>query len=142
MTTSINKVYLGQLTDKTTYGNEKIWLTKHTWDCGWYWGFGYIGNKDLHFHIESLITAPNPCLASELFFETKLTDVQWWVIRDLFMQAYALKRAAEVYRYGGHQTSAPGITDILKNPEKTAQLNADLEIVLDKVWEYINDTVS
>jgi len=23
---------------------EKIYLTAPSWDCGWYWRFGYLGN--------------------------------------------------------------------------------------------------
>ena len=22
--------------------NEKVWLEKPSWDCDWYWGFGYV----------------------------------------------------------------------------------------------------
>lgn len=22
---------------------QKVWLSEPKWDCGWYWGFGYLG---------------------------------------------------------------------------------------------------
>ena len=25
-----------------TYSGQKVWLQKESWDCGWYWGFGYL----------------------------------------------------------------------------------------------------
>ena len=31
----MDKIYLGNTTE---YG--RLYLSKHSWDCGWYWGFG------------------------------------------------------------------------------------------------------
>lgn len=135
------KIHLGRLkSDAGTYADgENIYLTKHQWDCGWYWAFGYLGNKNCHFHFDSLLE--NHKYASEIFSDTNISDADWWVIRDFFKQAYALKAAAETYRYGGHQTTRQGITDILKSPEKAAILNADLEKVLDAVWAFTTEAV-
>ena len=120
-----------------TYDNEVIYLTKHTWDCDWYWEMGYVGNKNCHFHIDSLITGEYE--VNKIFSETWITQTTWWVIRDLFKQAYSLKEAAATYRYGGHQSTRPGITDILKCQSKADILNADLKILLDSAWLYINN---
>lgn len=87
-------------------------------------------------HIDSLISGEHD--VKKIFDKsTKITQNQWWIIRDLFKQAYALKEAAEVYRHGGHQTSKPGITDCIKNLEMAALINEDLEIVLNKVWDFL-----
>ena len=59
----------------------------------------------------------------------------------LIQQAYALKDAAEIYQYGGHQTTRPGITDCIKNLEMAALINKDLETVLDKVWDFLSNEV-
>lgn len=125
----MDKIYLGKI------DNERIYLSKHQWDCGWYWGFGYLGNDNLHFHIDSLLQEETD--VNVIFSETKLAKDQWWVIRDLFVQAYALKKCAEVYQYGGFQTTKAGITNIIKNKDKADTINKDLEIVLDTVWNYI-----
>ena len=46
------KVYLGA-TKKELYGEARsIFLEGFSWDCGWYWGGGYIGNKDMHCHFD------------------------------------------------------------------------------------------
>ena len=134
---SIEKIYLGQLAQGVEFDGENIYLSKHSWNCNWYWGFGYIGNKNLHFHVESLITHPAPCEASKLFSKTKISDSDWWIIRDLFKQAYALRNAAEIYRYGGYQKSLPGVTDVIKNSETAKLLNADLEKILNTTWEFL-----
>ena len=131
----MDKIYLGNTTE---YG--RLYLSKHSWDCGWYWGFGYIGNSRLHMHIDSLINGEYD--VNKIFDgSTGITQDQWWIIRDLFRQAYALKAAAEVYQYGGHQTSKPGITDCIKNLEMAAQINKDLETVLNKVWDFLLNEV-
>ena len=75
--------------------------------------------------------------ASALFSETPITDKEWWVIRDLFVQAYALKKAAEVYRYGGNQTTLQGVTDLIRSADLEARLNKDLFEVLEALWEFI-----
>lgn len=134
----MDRVLLGRVkVGASTYADgEPLFITKHKWDCGWYWGFGYIGNRHTHFHFDSLLTG-SPRMASDLFSDTKLTDAQWWIIRDLFIQAYALHKAAAVYRHGGHQTSKKDTTDLIQNPAMAATLNADLQKVLDALWAYV-----
>jgi len=91
-------------------------------------------------HIDSLIG--KECSVNNIFDKgTKITQDQWWIIRDLYTQAYALKGAAEVYQYGGHQITKEGITDCIKNLEMATKINADLEIVLNKVWDFIINEV-
>ena len=131
----MDKIYLGNTTE---YG--RLYLSKHSWDCRWYWGFGYIGNSRLHMHIDSLIGAEHDI--GNIFDKgSPITQDQWWLIRDLFKQAYALKAAAEVCQYGGHQTTRPGMTYCIKNLEMAAQINKDLETVLDKVWDFLSNEV-
>jgi hypothetical protein len=110
-------------------------LTKHQWDCDWCWG----GNSNNHFHIESLVNYPalkgrgftarlikGETDVNQIFDNTWLTQETWWVLRDLFIQAYGLKKAAEIYRHGDHQTTVSGLTDVLQLQEKADIINADL----------------
>lgn len=142
-----DKIYLG------TIDNEKIYLSKHSWDCNWYWGFGYLGNSRCQFHIESLIeyrymtdsclnfnkevTNQNFCNIDTFFTDTWLTQKDWWILRDLFIQAYALRNANEVYKHGGHQTAVLGITNIITSKTMQDSINKDLKKVLDVVWNYL-----
>ena len=138
------KILLGRLKDDAgsqIADGENLYLDKHDWACGWYWSFGYVGNARCHFHFNSLLyikNSKNEVLtnASELFSHTQITDDEWWVIRDLFVQAYALQKAAEVYRHGGHQTTLEGTTDLIRSPDKAKALNDDLERVLEAAWAY------
>ena len=149
------KIYIGQI------DNENIYITKHSWDCDWYWGFGYLGNRNRHFHIESLICVrddngkyPSTEIA-DIFTVPVFTQNQWWIIRDLFIQAYSIRKCAEVFRYGGNQTHKTGITDILKNTmvkevidneiqdEKFMEnvLNEKLKLILDTAWQFMLDSI-
>jgi len=123
-----DKILLG------TIDNERIYLSKHEWNCDWYWGFGYIGNRNCHYHLESLLPEHD---ITKVFQDTKLTQGNWWIVKELFGQAYALKEAAQVYRCGVLSTHSPGLTDLLKSPEKAAILNKDLELTLDTIWDYL-----
>jgi hypothetical protein len=131
----MEKIFLGKLKD-----GEPCFITKHQWDCGWYWALGYVGNKNSHYHFSSFLEG-NIYKASDLFVTPKFTDDQWWIIRDLFVQAYALKAVAAVYRYGGHQTTLKGVTDVIQNQEKADAINKDLELILNTVWEYMSNIV-
>jgi len=132
-----DKIFLGTIREM----NARVWIEKHKFDRGWYWAFGYIGNCNLHMHIESLIDHPekyDPYWTSvgRQFSQTWLTQDQWWILRDLFISAYALKKAAAVYRHGGHQSSKakPYRVD---NEEMEKRINADLETLLNRLWDFL-----
>lgn len=123
----VDKVYLGETED------GKIYLSKHVWQCGWYWGFGHLGNKNLHYHFDSVL---KDCkLASEYFVTTKISNKDWWIIRELMAQAYQLNGAYEVYYRGGANQTSPG-RGLGKNLDMASQIKRDLEFVLDKVWDF------
>lgn len=129
------KLYLGIGAQPSIISGERLWIQKHSWDCGWYFAFGYIGNRNLHTHIESLIAGTYDI--NKIFKLTNITQNQWWVIRDLFMQAYALKKCAEVYQYGGYQLSVKNITDCIENKSRADEINKDLGHLLDVTWAYL-----
>ena len=136
----MTKKYLGKTRDDYKHAaGESIYLKKHSWDCGWYWGFGYVGNGTMHTHFDSIFLNSSITDIKDIFKKTKITQEQWWTLRDLFIQAYTLKKCAEVYRHGGHQTSKEGITDVIKDQEMANRINKDLEIVLNKIWEIVEE---
>lgn len=148
-----DKIYLGKVKKEIPFTQpyksvhnisilgEPLYFEEHSWDCGWYWGFGYIGNKNLHTHASVFAEKLIWNHANDVFENTDTSvgaiynDKVFWVFKDLLRQAYDLRKAAEVYRHGGFCTSLKGVTDIIKNKEKEEMINADLEIVLDKLWE-------
>ncbi len=135
------KIFLGTMATNfnTLSKGERIYIDKHSFNCGWYWGFGYIGNAHMHTHFNSVFLkgANDIKMPSELFVVPKYTDNEWWLILDLFYQAYSLKKCAEVYQHGGHYASDER-SKLIKNDELADKINSDLEKVLDKVWDILS----
>lgn len=92
----------------------KYWLESPSWDCGWYWGFGYIetyqGNRepsnardiDSHSHATNFLSeyftswnGSEPVLTKRTF-----TEQEGWELCELFQQFYHLKEQAEFYGRG------------------------------------------
>ena len=132
-TNKLNKHFIG--TDKQT--NENIYLSAPSWDCGWYWGFGYLGNRYCHYHLSNYAKGRNIDMYNALkqdynLAPTLLTNL--WQFCELAQTAYALKEAAEVLGRGGsHYTNNP-CQDIIINKDEVTRIN---EIVLPAIFEAI-----
>jgi hypothetical protein len=121
----------------------KYWLAKASWDCGWYWGFGYVQTKDSHEHIDSSFLGKLSFYNTEkkvwdyteyihnIYDTPRLTEVTFtesegWVLSELFFTFYTLKKAAEMWHTGGaHITTNPLLT-LLKRPEEEKHINENL----------------
>lgn len=130
--------------------NEPIYLSPPSWDCGWYWGFGYIGNKNCHYHVEGLkkietynheakaFTHKSVNLYDgfiEHFGNTlKVRPSDLWTLVELFSTFYALKETTEVLGRGGsHYTTNP-VKDLIINTDEVTRINS---IVLPQIFEEI-----
>ena len=147
------KIYLGiikkEIKENQCYNPEKdnlcilgerLSFTKHTWDCNWCWEFGYIGNKDLHCHAEVFIKELLWADVNEVFEKSIFkSNNEFWNFKDLLKQAYTLQKCAEVYRNGGNCSTDKDITDIIQNKEMENKINKDLEIVLNTLWDFLNN---
>lgn len=124
------------LMGKTEEGN--IYLSPPSWDCGWYWGFGYLGNRNCHYHLSGIDKDKNMYDALKHHFGESLTipDCHLWQFCELIKTAYALKETAEVLDRGGsHYTNNP-CSEIIKNKEETDRINS---IVLPAIFNAINN---
>jgi hypothetical protein len=145
-----DSIYLGQVKQQVestqSYNPEKdnlyilgeqIYLKKHNWDCGWYWGFGYIGNKHLHCHASVFTHELIWHNVNEVFNKSifKSND-DFWIFKDLLKQAYTLQQCAEIYQYGGHCITHKK-TKVINNKTKAKTINRDLEKVLDQLWNFL-----
>ncbi len=112
--------------------NRGIFLRRPSWDCNWYWGFGYLGNNSCHFHLNTLdvldsgLSNKNMFDQLKLFFGDSLTikdDKALWKFCEIVRTIYSLKESAEVFGRGGsHFTSNPDAKSI-KNPELVTHIN-------------------
>ena len=145
-----HKTLLGQV------NGENIYLTSPSWDCDWYWGFGYLGNKNCHYHIDGLKTIETynfgkKCFEYEFvnlydglkrhfdegtFIVTKDKDI--WKLAELFASFYLLRKTAEMYHLGGaHYTSNP-CKDLIKNDIEYQRINNEvLPVIFDEIYKIL-----
>lgn len=137
-------VGLGGMGTKVKFGVHKasgeiIYLTLPTWDCNWYWSFGYLGNRSRHYHLSRYAAGRNICMHDTLMSDYELVPslaAKLWVFCELACTAYTLKAAAEVLGRGGsHQTINPCAATI-KNPKEVERINT---VVLPAIFAQILD---
>ena len=96
----------------------KYWLEEATWDCNWYWGFGYIetytnnknpeNSRDIasHQHFDSLFLNKNIFDSFKNFFkETTLKDNEIWELLSYMEEFYTMKKYSNLLYSGNHITS-------------------------------------
>lgn len=126
-----NKYLLG------TVDNENIYLSAPSWDCNWYWGFGYLGNKNCHYHLNGLNKDKNLFDAIKEHFgdSLKISEKNLWTFCELVQTAYSLKETAEVLGRGGSHYSNNPCSDLIKNTDEVTRINS---IVLPAIFNEID----
>ena len=110
---------------------EQIYYYLPSWNCGWYWGFGYLGNENLHYHLDKYSPLSDINDDMELVPAIKKNLWKFW---ELVKTAYVLREAAEVLGRGGaHITNNP-CQSVIKNKEEVTRIN---EIVLPSIFKEI-----
>lgn len=144
MNTQINLIEkVKELPKKVLIGindGENIYLSAPSWDCGWYWGFGYLGNRNCHYHVDGLNKKINLHDALIEHFGKSLTirESKLWEFSELFQTFYTLRETAEVLGRGGsHLTSNP-CKDIIINKDEVERIN---NIVLPSIFIAIYDII-
>jgi hypothetical protein len=124
------KTYIG------TVDNEKIYLSAPSWDCGWYWGFGYLGNQNCHYHVDGMSKGKNLYDAFRHHFGNSLIvrESDLWQFAELFSSFYALKKTAEVLGRGGSHFTGNPCKDIIINKVEVDRIN---NIVLPAIFDEI-----
>lgn len=93
----------------------KVWLPKDSWDCGWYWGFGYVQTRNSHSHAKGTLYGEietydkeKKCHIRETIYNaydapileiTTFTKEEGYQLTDLFKQYYIAMKYAELLRH-------------------------------------------
>lgn len=115
---------------------ERYWLEEASWDCDWYWGFGYVesyrgkGISDKswrgHQHFDSLFLDSAKFVDGykEFFDDVTLTDRdEIWKLLELMKSFYLCRNYSDMLHTGGaHITSNPA-TDTIKDMKEYNRIN-------------------
>ncbi len=128
---------------------ESYWLQQASWDCGWYWGLGYVesyrghGSSDKmwrsHQHFDGLFLKPAKFVDgfNEFFDEpSTLTDREIWTLLELMQSAYTCRRYSDMLHIGGaHITSNPAGLIIYNKAEYERINNQVIPSILNEVYK-------
>lgn len=129
-----SKVLLGKV------DNENIYLSPPSWNCSWYWGFGYLGNKGCYYHVDGLNRYENINLfdAFKKHFDKGTfivkSDKDLWTLCELFETFYTLKETAEVLGRGGSYYTTNPCKDLIVNQDEVNRIN---EVILPAIFDEI-----
>lgn len=146
-----NSIYFGEVKET----GEKVYLSAPSWDCNWYWGFGYLGNKNCHYHLSSYqskfhtLTLNDGSLKTITecrninMYDALLTDYDLpfkikdslWKFCELATTVYFLKETAEILGRGGSHYTVNECKDVIINPEEVIRIN---EVVLPSLFNAIH----
>lgn len=149
-----NKIFFG--VNKKT--GERIYLDAPAWSCNWYWSFGYLGNRNCHYHLANyqsqnlwfkledgsykVLTEKrnknmHDCLLEDYDLNPKIKD-NLWKFCELALTAYSLKKSAEVLGRGGSHVDYNPCADLIQNQDEVKRIN---EIVLPAIFDKIIEII-
>ena len=117
--------------------NSYIYLSAPKWECTWYWSFGYLGNKNEHYHLSSFKNGRNINMHDALINDYNLNEKlknNLWTFCELAQTVYTLKETAEVLTRGGSNYTTNPLKDLIKNPNELERLN---KVVLPALFQEI-----
>lgn len=129
---------LGKDADGTKY-----FLLQPSWDCEWYWGFGYVRTytnnanpqrskyMKSHQHFDGLFfnNSGEDCLRLyQRFFAPPyvLSRNDTWKLLELMKSAYIAQKYAEMLFVGGAYLTTNPVADIIKCKEEWERINQEI----------------
>lgn len=123
---------------------DKMWLVAPSWDCGWYWGLGYINiyqqnwmpskARDIlcstHFDYEF----PSSDSFVDEFNDTPFTENEKWKIYEYMRELYILRKYSDMMNIGGAHITT-GSNTLKDNEENYKEYNRINNILIPNVWK-------
>lgn len=124
---------------------DKMWLVAPSWDCGWYWGIGYIHIYQQNWmpskardiscstHFDSAFPSYNSFI--DEFNNTPFTENEKWKIYEYMKELYILRKYSDMMHNGeAHITTG---SKTLKEEQKNniKEYNRINNILIPNVWK-------
>lgn len=134
----------------TDQNGRKLFLVAPSWDCGWYWGFGYVEtytnnshperSRDIaiHNHFDSLF-GTNCNLYDgfkKIIKDSTLSDNELWKLCDYMRTFYCLQETAKVLGRGYSHYTEKAKLDIVKDEAYAERIN---KVVLPELFKHIEE---
>lgn len=129
---------------------KKFYLEAGTWDCDWYWGFGYIStftnnaNPELsidvrsHNHFDSMFLKnyTTNCYDAfcNFFDETPFTEKEIWKLLELMKSFYTASKYSEMVHIGGSHITSNPLKETIKNEVEYKRIN---EVIIPGIMQEI-----
>lgn len=131
----------------------KYWLEEASWDCDWYFGFGYIEtytnnnnpekSRDIntHEHYDSKIleNGVSPENFRKIFKNTPLNNNEIWKLNELMTTFYTTKSYMNLLCRGSSNITNNSSSDIIKNEKEWLRLKNE---VMPNIFKNIYDILT
>lgn len=129
----------------TNKEGKKEYLIVASWDCGWYWGFGYVqsferGDIYEHQHFDGLFLKNN---IFDSFIErygdtSPLSKDKIWELLSFMKEFYIMNEYAELLKHGGYITSrAIGVMEEKNKIQNEIEINRINNVLLPELFKKI-----
>lgn len=124
------------------------WLEEGHFDCGWYWGFGYIetfsNNKNpqlsrdinSHSHFKTMLL-DNALFADgfkNCFYQTPLSQDEIWKLYELMQAFYIAREYSDMIHRGGAHISQNPVSETIKDEDEYKRIN---EVVIPAIMDAV-----
>jgi len=141
---------------------QNLWLEEASFDCGWYWGVGYIesftnsrapwNSKDIEMHTHFDYQMENQTDEygramnwhdgfKKMCPETPLTDKEIWTVVELMRSLYTARKYSDMlYMGGSHYASNPAAKTIKNQTEYNRINKVVIPALSEKLYRILDGT--
>lgn len=122
--------------------NNRYYLRKPHFDCGWYWGLGYLATgRGSHGHFDSYFKDKLFCDAWVDFDDTPFTKEEAYIITDYMRQLYTLRKMSDMLYVGNtHITSYAKVLEQFAE-QNEAEYKRINNVLIPTVWNALVDVL-
>ena len=122
--------------------NNGYYLRKPTFDCGWYWGLGYLATgRGSHLHFDSYFKETPFYDAWVDFDDTPFTKEEAYIITDYMRQLYTLRRMADMLHCGNTNITSNAKALEQFAEQNTAEYKRINNVLIPTVWNALVDVL-
>ena len=135
-----------ELLGKVQGTEDKLYLERSSYDCDWYYGFGYIAifeknhqEQHTHTHWDCYFTDSSYVEPEDIknkLYDITLEDDDLWLLCDLMKTFYTLKDASAVYNRGNSHLTGQN-HGMIKDGDLKESIDKDTEKVIRKAQNLI-----